>query len=215
MENTIFTMALSSVGFLKRIKFSPVDLRSSQHQIALHETLCELGTPIEVANAFIKNVRNIIESETASGKDTRKERDRLGLKHIAYGFYSKTGTTPVTHKRDGDVFDQASDVDYEEEAKKHGDEGARTSPIKPDAIKEPPEEAPTTNDSTAKTPDSDATNQSDDTTPEQDGERPPDTQAEPRSGDSEEARTAADAGSVAAELAVKYVEDLAGDEDED
>ena len=202
MENdTIFSTALESVNFLTKVDFDPVDLSKPDHQVALYETLCELGIPTQFVRDFVSNVKDIISEDGGSSVDARAERDRRGLKHIAYGFYSKTGTLPVTHKRNGDKFDRASVSDYEDEAEEHGKQGSRTAPIKPE--KSAREDKP-------ETPDSGNDGEGGEE------EQEPQVVAEPRPGDSEEAKQAADVGSVAAELAVDYAETEAEkDEDED
>lgn len=195
MENNLFTTALSSVGFLTKIDFEAVDLSLERHRNALYETLCEFGTPQDIARQLMESVEHIIEENNASAK-SREERDRLGLKHVAYGFYSKDGQLPVTHKRDGDSFVTASESEYEQAAEDHGEEGARSAPIKDKSSDEPP------------TPEGD----------EGEEEQPP-VVVKPRPGDSEDAKKAAEAGNVAAELAVDYEKDRQEDseqeEDED
>lgn len=182
MENNLFTTVLSSVGFLTKIDFEAVDLGIPRHRTALYETLCEFGTPEDIARQLMETVERIVEDNNASAK-SREERDRLGLKHVAYGFYSKDGQLPVTHKRDGASFVSASDSEYEKAAEEHGEEGARHAPI-------------TDKSSEPESSDSD----------ESEDDQPP-VVVKPRPGDSEEAKKAADAGNVAAELAVDYAKD--------
>jgi len=188
-----FSAALSTTTFLAKVGFEPVDLSKSIHRDALKESLKEIGTPDDVIYELIQNVLDLLyEDEDKGSGSARAQRDKLGLKHIAYGFYSKSGKQPVEFKRDGDKFVQSNDSEYEKIANDRGEDGKDSAPVKQDS---------TPNDSTPST---------DNVSTGEDGEgeeQPPNIVATPRPGNSKEAKRAAAYGSVAAELAVKYVED--------
>jgi len=178
-----FDKVLTSDAFSSKINFETIDLNLDKHKTALQETLSEMGFSHNVVSDIMQNLSRILSEETSeSTAKAREERDKLGLKHIAYGFYSKNGQLPVTHKRDGDSFASASNSEYEKFAKERGDDGERATP---------PRDAKDVEDPNGGGG-------------EGAGEQPP--QVKPRPGNSKEARKAAAAGSVAADLAVKYAD---------
>lgn len=191
-----FDKILSSANFLSKIDYDAIDLNKLTHREALAEVLYESGLSKELSAQLVANVSRIVNEEGAPTKKAKKRRDDLGLTHIAYGFYSKTGELPITHKRDGEEFRPATTEEYEEVAKERGDEGSRSARITPDSdAKEQPTKEP------------------ENKKPSEDEEEKPMVQAKPRPGNSPEARKAAEFGSVAAELAVDY-EDSKEDREE-
>jgi hypothetical protein len=87
-------------------------LSNREHIFILSEVLSEWGLD-SIQSELIQNL--LVEKGEVSTSAAKKAKD-MGLNHIAFGFYSKTGEKPATHKADGENIVTVSADEFEKTA---------------------------------------------------------------------------------------------------